>query len=80
MAKKINEAIAEYTEQHNQYWRDKAQWYWMWRLIQEVFELLFSLIGVHKDKPEWELRQISSICANWLDYRGWCPLEDAEEE
>ena len=78
MAKKINDAIANYTELHKGYWRDKPQWYWMGKLLGEVLELFFSLLGLHKHTPEFELRQIASICANWLDYRDWCPLDDDE--
>ena len=48
-------------------WRGKSQWYWMWRLLQEVGELLFSLLGLHDDPPEWELGQIASITMNWME-------------
>jgi hypothetical protein len=48
------------------YWRDKSDWYWMWRLFQEVCELFGSLIGTHKDPAKWELMQIAAICLNWM--------------
>lgn len=51
---------------HKTYWRDKSDWYWMWRLSQEVLELFGSLIGLHKDPVKWELMQIAAICMNWM--------------
>ena len=50
------------------YWRDKSKWYWLWRLFQEVWELMGCLIGYHKDRAEHELIQIASIAANFLEY------------
>jgi hypothetical protein len=48
------------------HWRNKSDWYWMWRLTQEVFELFGSLLGLHKDPARWELMQIAAISLNWM--------------
>jgi hypothetical protein len=48
------------------YWRNKSDWYWMWRLFQEVCELFGSLLRIHKDPVKWELMQIAAICLNWM--------------
>jgi len=50
---------------YKDYWRDKSDWYWMWRLFQEFLELFGSMMGWHKDPLKWELMQISAICLNW---------------
>lgn len=54
---------------HNKTWRNKRQWRWVLGLIEEVVELIASLVGLHEGPPEWELMQIASICLNWLEYR-----------
>lgn len=48
-------------------WRDQPQAYWFFRLMEEVGELGASLAGDHKDPPELELKEITSICLNWLE-------------
>ena len=53
-------------QKYKTYWRDKSDWYWLWRLFQEVCELFGSLIGLHKDPVKWELMQIAAICLNWM--------------
>ena len=50
-------------------WRGKPNSYWFARLIQECGELGSSLVGDHDDAVEQELRQIASICLNWLEMR-----------
>ena len=50
-------------------WRDRDEFYWLARLMQEVGELSSSLVGDHPDTPEHELRQIASIVINWLGKR-----------
>lgn len=54
-------------DKHRHTWRDKPAWYWYLGLFEEVVELALALMGIHKDKPEWELMQIAAICLNWLD-------------
>lgn len=54
---------------HRLTWREKAQSYWLARLMQEVGELASSLVGEHNDPPEWELSQIAAISMNWLEMR-----------
>ena len=54
---------------YKSHWRTKPDRYWYWRLLQEVVELGLALLGVHKDMPEWELKQISGICINWHEMR-----------
>lgn len=50
-------------------WWDKPESYWFARLIQECGELGSSLVGDHEDTVEHELKQIASICLNWLDMK-----------
>ena len=57
-------------DDHSETWRDRSDWYWLWRLLLEFRELVSAMLGFHKDKPEWEMLQIAAICLNWLDKRG----------
>ena len=63
-------------QEHKQTWRDRPDWYWCLGLLEEVGELILSLIGLHRHSPEYELRQISTIAANWIDKRA----ADAQNE
>lgn len=63
----VEENIIELKRKHNTTWRDKPSWFWYLSLLEEVIELGLSLIGLHKDPPQWELNQISSIAANWYE-------------
>ncbi len=56
-------------EKHSRTWRDREESYWMARLTQEIGELASSLVGDHKDSPDWELKQIATISLNWLEMR-----------
>jgi len=60
--------VLEYVERYQDYWRDQPVVYWLGRLIEEIGELSGTLIGSHKGPVGHELRQIASICINWLDY------------
>ena len=51
---------------YKDYWLNKSDWYWFWRLFQEFSELFGALIGRHKDPVKWELMQIAAICLNWM--------------
>lgn len=53
-------------KRYSAYWRDRSNIYWLWRLLQEFFELCGSVTGFHKDPVKWELMQIASICLNWM--------------
>jgi hypothetical protein len=53
-------------KKYQSYWRDKSDWYWFFRLLQEFWELFGSLAGWHKDPVKWELMQIAAICLNWM--------------
>ena len=57
------------TTQHEQTWRDEPETVWLAGLREEVAELAQSLEGKHEHTPEHELRQIASICLNWLEMR-----------
>lgn len=59
--------VTQLMYKHRYTWRDRSQWYWMYRLLLEVGELGLSLIGLHRGPVEWELLQISSICLNWRE-------------
>lgn len=54
---------------YKNYWHEKSDAYWFWRLLQEVIELGFSLVGLHKDPSKWEKMQIAAICINWMYLR-----------
>ena len=59
--------VINYKRKYESLWRDRCDAYWLERLAQEVDELKESLNGMHGDSPEWEIRQIASICINWLE-------------
>jgi hypothetical protein len=61
--------VLELARKHAETWRDQPESYWFCRLMEEVGELGASLEDDHDDPPEWELRQIASICLNWLEMR-----------
>jgi len=54
---------------HSQTWRDCGQLKWTVGLLEEVWELLLALVGLHRHSPDWELRQIAAIAMNWLEMR-----------
>ncbi len=51
------------------YWYEKSEWYWLKRLLEEVWELIGTMVGWHKHSTDLELSQISTITANWLEMR-----------
>lgn len=63
------EKVLALKDKNSKLWRDKPDSYWFMRLLEEVGELALSLRGRHEHSPETELRQITSICLNWLEYR-----------
>lgn len=63
------ERVIEHRIKYKNKWRNRSNLYWLWRLLQEVAELIGSLMRLHKHKPEVELYQIASICINWLEMR-----------
>ncbi len=56
-------------QKHQHTWQDKPNWFWLLSLLEEVGELVLSLVGLHRHSPEVELRQIASIAINWLEKR-----------
>ena len=50
-------------------WREKSQSYWLLGLLEEVWELAWSLMGLHRHQPEQEITQIAAICMNWMEHR-----------
>jgi hypothetical protein len=67
-----SEAISEVLElryEHRETWAGKSDLFWALGLLEEVAELVLSLAGLHKDDPEWELKQIAAITMNWLCHR-----------
>jgi len=62
--------VLEFRMKYCSQWRERGDLYWWWRMMQEVIELTFSLLGLHGDDPKWELAQIASICTNWLEKKG----------
>ena len=63
------ERLVEYADRHREYWQGKDDSFWLKRLVEEVEELDGVLAGIHDDTVEHELRQIGSICINWLRKR-----------
>src|SRR3990172_9587605 len=69
MQKDVTNDVIKLKEKYREKWRDRSQWYWAWRLCQEVAELIGSLLHIHHDSVDWELMQISTIGMNWLEMR-----------
>lgn len=66
----IDNVIDQYAiHRKSKTWYDKPNWYWAWRLVREVIELLLSLIGLRRTSVEWELMRIASTCMNWGHWR-----------
>jgi len=62
--------ILQYKHRYRDYWRHKPESYWLARLQEEVAELTLTLDEQHEGPVSLELREIASICMNWLDMRG----------
>ena len=58
---------------HATTWRDKSQLTWVCGLLEEVCELMLSLVGLHDGPVDHELMQIAAICMNWREYRAEQP-------
>lgn len=65
----IVEKVVLLKEKHGTTWRDKSEWYWAMGLLEEILELIGSLLRIHSGPTDWELMQISAICMNWLELR-----------
>jgi len=62
--------LLDYKRRFRDHWRDEPDVYWFLRLMQEVGELADTFTEETQDPRDHELRQIASICMNWLDKRG----------
>ena len=62
--------LLDYKRRFRDYWRDEPENYWFMRLMQEIGELADTFTGETQDDRAHELRQIASICMNWLENRG----------
>ena len=63
--------VLRYKHKYRQHWRDRSEEWWFIRLQQEVGELADTFTGELEEAIRThELRQIASICFNWLDKRG----------
>lgn len=60
--------IQDYTRANSERWKDQPESYWLARLNQEVAELTLALQGEHVGPVDHELKQIASICTNWLKH------------
>ena len=67
--------VFQLMKEHENTWRNYPESDWLIGLKEEVEELTQSLAGKHEHTPEIELRQIASICLNWLDMRFHRSLE-----
>ena len=65
----IDDELKIYRLRYRTHWRSRRDWYWFYRLCQEVWELFWALLGLHKHTPDVELKQIAGICTNWLEKR-----------
>lgn len=65
----VEELVIRRKRRYKSYWRDASDWYWLWRLFQEMLELVGVLLGIHGDPASHELGQIASICMNWMEKR-----------
>jgi len=65
----VEELVIRRRRRHKHYWCDASDWYWLWRLFQEMIELVAALLGIHKDTVSHELEQIASISMNWIEKR-----------
>lgn len=61
--------VGDMAKKHRHRWLDRADDYWLCRLMQEVGELASVIAGDHPDTIEHELTQIGSIAVNWLRLR-----------
>ena len=63
--------VIELRKKHELKWWEKDDMWWFARLAQELGELGDSLTGeAPSTEKHHELRQIASICLNWLDKDG----------
>ena len=65
----VEELVIRRKRRYKSYWRDASDWYWLWRLLQEMLELVGVLLGIHDDPVSHKLAQIASICINWMEKR-----------
>ncbi len=63
----VEELVIKRKRRYKEHWRGASDWYWLRRLLEEVFELVAALLRLHKDSPLHELEQIASICMNWME-------------
>jgi hypothetical protein len=65
----IIDGILKLKEKHRETWHDKSDAFWLAQFLEEIAELILSIHGKHNHSPDVELRQIASICLNWLEMR-----------
>ena len=63
------EIVVKHRRKYLTHWRTKSNLYWFVCLVEEVFELGFALLRLHRHSPNHELRGIASVCINWIEYR-----------
>ncbi len=63
----VEELVIKQKRRYKNYWRDKSEWYWLYKLLFEIRELVSALLGIHKRSVRYELEQIASICMNWME-------------
>lgn len=61
--------VEKLKNKHSATWQDRSEQYWLMGLLEEVVELIGSLLGLHRGPVEWELKQIAAICMNWIELR-----------
>jgi len=55
------ELVIRRKRRRKNYWRDASDWFWLWRLSEEIIELILALLGFHEDTPSHELEQIAAM-------------------
>ena len=73
------QTITAMAAKHSHLWLDRADDYWLCRLMQEVGELASVIAGDHSDTVEHELAQIGSIAVNWLRLRAALAIQPKGE-
>jgi hypothetical protein len=71
--------IVELKVLHEYTWKNEDDKTLFIRLTAEVAELGGAIIGTHEHSPEHELKQIASICLNWLERRAERGFVDGEQ-
>ena len=71
--------LLKHARKHRDLWEMKPDAYWLARLQEEVAELTLTLDDQHEGPMTHELRQIATICINWMYWNNALDYPDEEE-